>query len=56
MTSKSFWEITVLNFFVNLICCYPLLVGYLLVLLFDPEDGDSVLLRKVGEGLPDYPW
>jgi hypothetical protein len=36
--------------------CYfcLLFAGYLLGLLFDPEDGGDTFLRKVSEFLPDY--
>jgi hypothetical protein len=34
--------------------CRLVLVGCFLGLLLDPEDGDNMLLRKVGEFLSDY--
>jgi hypothetical protein len=35
------------------VCCL-LLAGYVLGLLFDPEDGDSTFPRNVNQLLPDY--
>jgi hypothetical protein len=37
----------------NLSACHLLLTGFLLGLLFDPEDGDDMFLRRVGI-FPNY--
>jgi hypothetical protein len=49
MKSYIFWDITPCSpFKVNQRFCYLLHAGFLLALLFDPEDGDGLFFRNVG--------
>jgi hypothetical protein len=56
----TFWDVMVCSQFTNILeeeqssACHLLLDGYLLVLLFHPEDRGGTFLQNISELLPEY--